>query len=177
MARLGSIFFGPGSAGRRSSKDEYLGALGCCEFWLASVFFAEVGVVVEFVGLEPEGDFFFGFLFVAAGVDKVGDAHALGVRVTEAHVGVVTADGAHFSGLGFGGTDNLADEGDGFDAFKNHSDDGTGHHVVEVVAEGLFAATSDHFADFFVVGAVVVFVGHNHFHADDFETDALETLE
>ena len=110
-------------------------------------------------------------------MDEVGDAHALGVGVTEAHVGVVAADGAHLSRFGFGGADDFADEGDGFDAFENHGDDGAGHHVVEVVAEGLFAAAGDHFADFFVVGAIVILIGHDHLHADDFEADALEALE
>lgn len=152
-------------------------------FWLvllaglAGEFFVEIRVIVEFFWLEPESDFFLGLFFVAAGVDEVWHTHALGVGIAEAHVGVVATNSAHFGGFWFGWANDFADERDAFDAFKNHSDDWASHHVAQVVAERLLAAASDHLANVFVVGAVLVFVRHDHFHANDFKADALEALE
>ena len=144
---------------------------------LASVFFVEVGVIVEFGVVKPEADFFFGFFGGAGSVNEVGNADAFGVGIAEGHVGVVATDGAHFGGFRLGGADDFADERDSLDAFENHGDDGTGHHVGDVVVEGLFAATGNHLTDVFVVSAVVVFGRFDHFHADDFEADAFEALE
>ena len=92
-------------------------------------------------------------------------------------MGIVATDGAHFGRLGLGRADNLADEWDAFDAFENHGNNGAGHHVGDVVMEGLFATASNHLTDVLIVGAVVVFRWFNHFHADDFEADALKTLK
>ena len=101
-------------------------------------------------------------------MDEVRDADAFCVGVTEGHMGIVAADSAHFGGFRFGRADDFADERDGFDAFEDHSNNRTGRHIGEIVLESLFAAASNHCADVFVVGAVMVFVGHNHFHTDDF---------
>lgn len=144
---------------------------------LAGVFFVQVGVIVEFAVVEPEADFFFGFFGRARGVNEVRDTDAFGVGVAEGHVGVVATDGAHFSGFGLGRADDFADKRDAFDAFENHGDNGAGHHVGDVVVEGLFAAAGNHLADIFVVSAVVVFARFDHFHADNLEADALKALE
>ena len=110
-------------------------------------------------------------------MNQVRHADAFGVRVTERHMRVVAANGAHFGGLWFGRTDDFADERDAFDAFENDGDDGTGHHIGNVVVESLFAAPCNHLTDVFVVSAIVIFGRFDHFHTDDFETDALEALE
>ena len=101
-------------------------------------------------------------------MNQVRDADTLRVGIAEGHVRVVTADGTHFGGLWLGRTDDFANERNGFDAFENHCDNGAGHHVGNVIVESLFATASNHLADVFVVGVVMVFGGHDHFHADDF---------
>ncbi len=110
-------------------------------------------------------------------MDEIWYADAFGVGITEAHVRVVATDGAHFGGFWLGRTDDLADQWYAFDAFENHSDDGAGHHVVKIVAESLLAATGNHLADVFVVGAVLVFIWRDHLHTDDFETDAFKASD
>lgn len=100
-------------------------------FWgLAGELFVEVGVIVEFFWFEPEGDFFLSLFFVAAGVNEIWHAHTFCVGITEAHVGIVAADGAHFGGFWLGRADDLADERDTFDAFEDDGDDWAGHHVI-----------------------------------------------
>ena len=146
-------------------------------FWeLAGELFVEVGVIVEFFRFEPKGDFFFGFFGVAAGVDEIWYAHAFSVRITEAHVGIITTNSTHFGGFWLGRTDNLAHKRYGFDTFENDSDDWTGHHVVEVVAKGLFAAAGDHFADVFIVSTILIFIRHDHLHTNNLKANALEAL-
>ena len=110
-------------------------------------------------------------------MDEVRNADTLCIRVAEAHVGIIAADGAHWSGFWFGWADDFADEFDSFDTFKTDSDDWTCKHVVQVVTESLFATTSDEFADFFVVFFIEFGVWGDHFNTDDFKTDAFEALD
>ena len=110
-------------------------------------------------------------------MNQVRYADTFSVRVTERHVGVVATDGAHFGRLWFGRTDDFADERDTFDAFEDDGDNGSGHHVSNVIVESLFATAGNHLTDVFVMSAIVIFGRFDHFHTNDFETDAFEALE
>ena len=110
-------------------------------------------------------------------MNEVRHTGTLGVRITEGHVGKIAANGTHLGGFWLGGTDDLADERLSLDAFENHSDNWTGHHVFDIVAEDLLATTGNHLADVFVVLTIEVLIGHDHLHADNLEADAFETLD
>ena len=77
-------------------------------------------------------------------MNQVRNADAFGVRVTERHVRVVATDGAHFGRLWLSWTDDFANERDTFDALEDDGDDGTSHHVSDVVVESLLATASNH---------------------------------
>ena len=110
-------------------------------------------------------------------MDEIRDADAFSVGITEAHVGIIATNSAHWSGFWLGWADNFADELDSFDTFKTDGDDWTGEHIVQIITESLFATASDEFADFFVMLFIEVCVRSDHLDADDFETDTFETLD
>ena len=116
---------------------------------------SELGVIVQFFGLEPEGDFLLG------GFDTVGSV----AKVSSDIDAEVTADGAGGGVERLGFTQHLSAGNDGVKAFPDHADHRAHLHVF------------DQFREEGLLGQVtVVFFQKSLGRSVEFQSHKLETL-